>query len=287
MVVFSCPEDQGYHGRVIYMFAGPLGKGYIGKASDAHRRIHGHRGEAYAKKDGDWKCNSIWKQAIRRIGWDNLRVVILEFVGEDESLEDKERYWIAKMKTQDPSGYNSNKGGGGPTKHTEEAKAKMSAKAEKKPVTSREIKEEYADGTQLVEFVSYASSHEAARKTGVDFSHISACCNEKVNSAGNRFWHFTEDGDLVGEHRVDNIGDAPGPSTRKRAVFSTSPGGKKQRHESGKAAKRTLSESTGKTFYAGNISACCSGDRKSHHGYTFCFESDEAEIKNTKKRKRN
>jgi hypothetical protein len=293
MVVFSCPEDQGYHGKVIYMFAGPLGKGYIGKASDAHKRIHRHRGEAYAKKDGDWVCNSIWKQAIRRIGWENLRVVILEFVGEDESLEERERYWIAKLKTQDPDGYNSNKGGGGPApgayKHTEEAKAKISAKmmgVGAKPVTSREIKHQFADGTQLVEFVLYASAAEAGRKTGFHATHITACCLEKVSSAGNCFWHHTKDGDLVGEHRVDNIRVKPPPHAR--AVFSTSPGGKKQRHEGGSAAGRTLSKSTGKKFSQSAISACCKGERTHHHGYTFCYASDEeAEIKNTKKRKRN
>ena len=86
---------------------------------------------------------------------------------------------------------------------------------------------------------------------------------------------------------MDNIGVKPRPNAR--AVISKSPGGKKQRHESGNAAGRTLSKSTGKKFDQGAISACCRGDRKSHHGYTFCFESDdEAENKkNTKKRKRN
>ena len=286
MVVFSCPEDQGYNGRVIYMFAGPLGKGYIGKSVTFKDRMSKHRRNAYAKKDGDWVCNSIWKKAIRRIGWDNLRVVILEFVGEEESLDDKERYWIAKLNTQYPSGYNSNKGGGGRApgfEVSEETKAKLSAKAAKKPVTSCEIKESYADGTQLVEFVQYTSAREAERQTGVNNAHITACCLEKKKSAGNRFWHYTKEGDLVGEHRVRSIGDVPMPGNeqRKRAVISKSPGGKKQRHEGGHAAKRTLSKSTGKKFSQGHISACCRGERTHHHGYTFCYASDEeAEFKN-------
>ena len=282
MVVFSVPEDQGYNGRVIYMFVGPLGKGYIGKSVRLKDRMSKHRRNAYAKKDGDWVCNSIWKKAIRRIGWDNLRVVILEFVGEEESLDDKERYWIAKLNTQYPSGYNSNKGGGGRApgfEVSEETKAKLSAKAAKKPVTSRQILESYADGTQLVEFVSYASATEAERKTGVNNADISACCCEKKKSAGGRFWHHTKEGDLVGEHHVDRIGDVPPPY--RRAVISTSPGGKKQRHESGCAARRTLSKSTGKKFSHGHISACCRGERTHHHGYTFCYASDEeAEFKN-------
>ena len=278
MVVFSVPEDQGYNGRVIYMFVGPLGKGYIGKSVTFKDRMSKHRRNAYAKKDGDWVCNSIWKKAIRRIGWDNLRVVILEFVGEEESLDDKERYWIAKLNTQYPSGYNSNKGGGGRApgfEVSEETKAKLSAKAAKKPVTSRQILESYADGTQLVEFVSYASATEAERKTGVHNSDIAACCLKKKKSAGNRFWHFTEEGDLEGTRCVSSIGDMPGPSTHKRAVISTSPGGEKQRHEGARAAARTLSRLMKKKFSDSTISACCKGKRTYHHGYTFCYASDE------------
>ena len=45
---------------------------------------------------------------------------------------------------------------------------------------------------------------------------------------------------------MDNIGVKPRPYAR--AVFSTSPGGKKQRHEGGHAAERTLSKATGKKF---------------------------------------
>ena len=312
MVVFSIPEDASYNGRVVYMFADRLAKGYIGKSVTFKSRVSKHRRDSRAKKDGDWISKSVWNVAIRRIGWHNLTLMILEFVPEEVSLEERERYWIARLNTQDPNGYNSNKGGGGPTKHTEETKAKMSAaqmgkthteetkakiSAKKmghtntptKPVTSREIKEEYADSTQLVEFVSYASAHEAERQTRVASTHIAACCNGKQKSAGNRFWHFTEDGDLVGEHKVPSIGDVPkkGHCTRKRAVFSKSPGGKKQRHEGSSAAKRTLSKSTGKKFSQGAISACCNGERKSHHGYTFCYASDEEaeNKKNTKKRK--
>ena len=270
MVVFSCPEDASFNGRVVYKFTSPVDMGYVGKSVNFKSRVSNHRTKAYAKKDGDWVCNSIWKQAIRRIGWHNLTVMILEFVPEEVSLDERERYWIAKLKTQDPNGYNSNKGGGGPTKHTEEAKAKMSANQPKKPVTSREIKEEYANGTQLVEFVSYPSATEAARQTKLSQAHITACCLKKQKSAGRRFWHFTKEDDLVGEHRVDNIIVKPPPNAR--AVISTSPDGKKQRHEGSCAAKRTLSKSTGKKFSDSAITKCCKGKRKSHHGYTFCYE---------------
>jgi len=294
MVVFSIPEDASYNGRAIYMFSDRLAKGYIGKSVNFKSRVSTHRRDAYAKKDGDWKSKSVWNVAIRRIGWDNLTVMILEIVGKNESLEERERYWIARLKTNNPEyGYNMNKGGGGPApgfEVSEETKAKLSAKAAKKPVTSREILESFDDGTQKVKFVSYPSAMEAERQTGVAYRAISDCCNEKQKSAGNRFWHFTKEGDLEGTRRVQSIGEVPmqGNEQRKRAVISKSPGGKKQRHESGGAAGRTLSKSTGKKFSPGHISLCCNGKATHHHGYTFCFADEEAENKkNTNKRKRN
>ena len=297
MVVFSVPEDASYNGRVIYMFADRLAKGYIGKSVAFKRRVNKHKTDAHAKKDGEWKSKSIWNEAIRRIGWDNLTVMILEFVPEEVSLDERERFWIAKLKTKHPNGYNSNKGGGGPSKHTEEAKAKISAiqmNRGGKPVTSCLIKEEYADGTQLVEFVSYPSANEAERQTRVSHSNIIQCCLKNKISAGGRYWVFTKVNHppqiiKVGEHIVPRIGDKLLPFRRK--VFSESATGEKQLHEGIHAAKRTLSETTRKKFHISNICKCCSSKYKqTHHiGYKFYYATPEmiAEFKqNAKKRKR-
>ena len=279
MVVFSFPEERKFHGRVIYYFRCPLEFSYVGYATDFKKRVDTHRRDSRAREDGDWKSKSIWNEAIRRIGWDNLRVKILEYVSEGVCLKTRERWWIKMMRSDNRAyGYNSNSGGGGRApgfKHTEETKANLSAAAAKKPVTSREIKEQFADGTQLVKFDLYSSAAEAGRQTGVSYANIAECCNEKRKSAGKRFWHHTKEGDLVGEHRVDNIIVKPPPNAR--AVFSTSPSPerKKQRHEGLSAAGRTLSKSTGKKFDQCNITRCCQGKQTHHHGYTFWYPSDE------------
>ena len=65
---------------------------------------------------------------------------------------------------------------------------------------------------------------------------------------------------------------------RTRAQSSrTSPDGEKQQHEGSRAAARTLSKSTGKKFDQSNITKCCKGNATHHHGYTFCYASDEEE----------
>ena len=285
MVVFSFPDESKYRGRVIYYFRDAFDLCYVGCTSDFKDRVSSHRSKSRARKDGKFLSDSVWNEAIRRIGWENLRVKILEYVPEGVSLKERECFWIRMMRSDDPKyGYNSNPGGEGPTKHTEEAKAKMSAKkmgntnCPTKPVTSREIKEEYSDGTQLVEFVSYASAAEAERQTKICNRNISACCLEKkVNSAGNRFWNYTKEDDLLGEHVVPRIGDKPMPGNeqRKQPLISVSPAGEKQLHKSACAAGRTLSKSTGKNFSQGCISKCCNGNRTHHHGYKFYWATPE------------
>ena len=192
------------------------------------------------------------------------------------------------MRSDDPKyGYNSNPGGGGPTKHTAEAKAKMSAKkmghtnSPTKPVTSREIKEEYANGTQLVEFVSYASAAEAEKKTKIVTRNISACCLKKVNSAGNRFWNYTKEDDLVGEHVVPRIGDKPmpAPEQRKQPLFSVSPAGETAAAREWRVRRGALCRKPpAKSFSQGHASppaAIRSTQQPHHHGYKFYWATPE------------
>lgn len=300
--VFMFSEDgestPKYNGACTYLICSPKGKPYVGQAIKFHRRmIGGHKSEGKLA----WIHHAMWLVdkskkkvapicfAINKYGWENMQIIILEkyFVWDQFLLDKREQYFI-RFYDSFKNGYNSNEGGNRCKPHTwsEEQKAKLS-----KPVASREIKEEYPDGTQLVEFVAYASAAEAERQTGVNSRDISRCCNKLRGhrSAGNRYWHFIEEGDLEGVHRVPRIGDMP--ITRpKRALFSESPQGDKQLHESAYAAANTLSESTGKKFQSTNISACCNSRRKSHVGYKFYFATPEmiAEFKKeaSKKRKR-
>jgi len=284
MVVYSLPK---YKGACIYLIIAPNLKPYVGQTVAFRKRMTGHKSDGKLAwiNDAKWKAGKRKNRvhsisfAINKHGWENMCVTILEkfLVWDQQLLDEREKHFIRFFDSFN-NGYNETEGGKGNSGFTltEETKAKISASKMgigAKPVTSREIKEEYSDGTQLVEFVSYASAAEAARKTGVRYQTIGACCLEKKISAGNRFWHFTKDGDLVGEHRVDRIGDKPMPGNeqRKKPLFSESPAGKKQLHEGSSAAKRTLSESTGKKFHDSCISQCCNGIRTHHHGYKFYF----------------
>ena len=288
MVVYSLPK---YKGACIYLIIAPNLKPYVGQTVAFRKRMTGHKSDGKLAwiNDAKWKAGKRKNRvhsisfAINKHGWENMCVTILEkfLVWDQQLLDEREKHFIRFFDSFN-NGYNETEGGKGNSGFTltEETKAKISASKMgigAKPVTSREIKDEYADGTQLVEFVSYASAREAEKKTGVANTNISACCLKKVNSAGNRFWNYTKEDDLVGEHRVDRIRDKPmpAPEQRKKPIFSESPAGKQQLHESAGAAGRDLSKATGKNFSHGNISNCCRGERTHHHGYKFYWATPE------------
>ena len=283
-----------YNGACTYLIVAPTLKPYVGQTKEFRDRMKNHTSDGKQARINHekWKAGKHVKVpaisfAINKYGWENMCISILEKYSDQQLLDDREKHFI-RFYDSFKNGYNCNEGGGGNSghTHTEEAKAKMGMGA--KPVTSSLIKKEYADGTQLVEFVLYASACEAERETGVAQGTISACCNKKNKSAGGRRWFFTEKNHppqiiKVGTIRVPRIGDMPRPSTHKRKLFSESPSGEKQLHEGQGAAMRTLSTEK-KKFNRGNISSCCNGERPHHWGYKFWYASDE-EIEEFEKRK--
>ena len=206
--VFSFPEDgkktPKYNGACIYLICSPDGKPYVGQAQKFYNRMWGH------KSDGKraWITHAKWQAeksnkkvaaisfAINKHGWENMEITILQkySVWDQLFLDKREQYFI-RFYDSFKNGYNSNEGGNRckAHPHTAETKAKMSANRPKKPVTSCEIKESYFDGTQLVKFVQYPGTHDAARNTGLAQASISRCCLKKQKSAGGFLWFFTEE----------------------------------------------------------------------------------------------
>ena len=263
----------------IYKFICPEGKVYVGKSFKLRKRIRGHKSEAFRKnEDGSWRCNSIWKQAIRRIGWDNLVVEILECVRKGGDLDERERYWIDQYNADDPEySYNSNAGGSGPAggyKQSAQSLENMRIGNQKrfKPVTSCQIIEDYGE-TQLCSFVLYPSGQAAVADTGINDGRLSKCCKNPVGrySGSLRYWWYTNEHDVSGERVVPRVGDKP--VDWMQAVISVLPlGGRKaleQIHAGQSIASRTLSSATGKKVLQGNIGLCCSRERTSHQGYRF------------------
>lgn len=96
---------------------------YVGKSNDPPRRFKEHlRGSG----------NTSLVVLIEEQGEDNFSLEILENVGcAKEFWRPREQYWIKKFKQMGYPLCNMNEGGGGPTKHTQEALDKISKNSSK------------------------------------------------------------------------------------------------------------------------------------------------------------
>ena len=101
------------------------------------------------------KGHSVIEVAIQKYGWENFTVKVLE-VCPIEMLNEREMYWIKKLNSKVPNGYNMTDGGDGLVGCTQETRDKMSAnhadvKGEKNP--------------------RYGKSHSAETKAKISANH--------------------------------------------------------------------------------------------------------------------
>lgn len=158
----------------VYMHTSPSGKRYIGITCQVDpKRRWGSNGCGYSDNEYFWR-------AIRKNGWQNFKHEILfEGLTEKEAKE-KEIELIALYDTTNQSnGYNITPGGD------------YNINVIPKPVKQYTI-----DGVFIKEYecIKYASN-----ETGISKASISLCCNNKLKTAGNFIWVFS-DVELTKEH---------------------------------------------------------------------------------------
>jgi len=105
---------------VIYLITNLLnGKKYVGKTTQTlKRRINQHKhGNIHIDK------------TIRKYGWENFKVEVLEECYTVEQLNEREIFWISALSCKHPNGYNHTDGGEGTAglKHTYEQYAGRAA----------------------------------------------------------------------------------------------------------------------------------------------------------------
>lgn len=99
----------------IYSFTNKLnGKVYVGQSKDVQTRKKQH-------ERGDTNNSRRFHNAMVKHGPDAFEFEVLEYC-ERDLLDEKESYWIAKLESLYPSGYNLTTGGGAFQKHNEETK---------------------------------------------------------------------------------------------------------------------------------------------------------------------
>ena len=105
---------------VIYKITNTLnGKLYVGKTTTPlNQRMASHR-----------CADTVIGKAIRKHGWENFNVEVLEECETPEQLNEREIFWIAELNCKTPNGYNRSDGGDGATgcSCSDEKRAKLSA----------------------------------------------------------------------------------------------------------------------------------------------------------------
>lgn len=95
------------------------GKQYVGQTKD------------FKKRESAWKCikwayaNQLLTEDRNKYGLENFKTEILEEC-DNSKLDELERYYIEKLNTIYPNGYNDNEGGSISFHHSEETKEKIS-----------------------------------------------------------------------------------------------------------------------------------------------------------------
>lgn len=84
-------------------------KKYIGQTNDIKRRKKQHIQDSIHNHN-EARYNQVFHQAIRKYGIDNFQFEILEECKDRNSANKQENYWINKLNSMTPNGYNNSEG---------------------------------------------------------------------------------------------------------------------------------------------------------------------------------
>jgi group I intron endonuclease len=101
----------------IYMYTSPSGASYIGQTCDMQRRAKYHQRS---------KGCTAFAAAIEKYGWENFTHKLLEENLTLEEANNRETFWISKLNTLSPNGYNLVTGGGAKGIPSAETRKRMS-----------------------------------------------------------------------------------------------------------------------------------------------------------------
>ena len=196
--------DEKIFGKsmVIYLVTNAVNnKKYVGQTQRVlEERIAEHRRSK----------TSVIYHAIQKYGWENFAVEILDECKTIDELNDREIYWIEKLKTKVPNGYNLTDGGVGTTGHTYTVDARQNAL--KRVLSPEQVQHmsEVAPNRRTVMCVEtgeiFISLAKAAAWAGINFSSISVAANDETKTAGGYHWR------LIGSPRMKS-------TNKKKAVL--------------------------------------------------------------------
>ena len=195
--------------------------------------------------------------AIKKHGWENFKVEILEECETPEKLNERETFWIKKLNCQSPNGYNLTNGGDGLSghPHTEKTRAKMSNNHPGKCSVR-------CSNNGMI----FNSMHEAANYFGIVGASVSAVCNGRcLTINGLSFEYCDEEKRAAAEIKRQKL------SPMKKPVRCI---------ETGIVYESSVAASKATGVYRRSIAFACSGKHKTAGGYHWEFVNPEDANKN-------
>ena len=167
--------DFGEKSCLIYVITNLInGMQYVGQTVNKLERRIGHHKKYNESYLGD---------AIRKYGWENFKVDILEECTAPEELDEREIFWIKQLNCKIPNGYNMTDGGNVPRGRVVSDKEKA-LKSEINP---------YKRAVRCIDTGEiFPSVMSVERRFKVGHSTISAVCRGKQKTAAGHIFEYVD-----------------------------------------------------------------------------------------------
>ena len=127
--------DYGDVKMTIYVASFPNGKMYVGQTKQAlKQRWYFHKSSAFNERENRDCCRTAFARALRKYGSENCELRVLSVCKDQNELNLCEKFWIKKLDTISPSGYNLTTGGDN-SNLSEETKRKISESLRRRTVS--------------------------------------------------------------------------------------------------------------------------------------------------------
>lgn len=187
------------------------------------------------------KDDNYFHNAIRKYGSENFTVKVLDTAETEQELDLKEIYWIKKLNTLSPNGYNLREGG------NVSGRGRFGIHNPK----SRLIYRFNLDGSMIG---AYYGMGDAVRNTGCKSSAIARSIKLKNRLTGGSIWMYATD--FTPEYLAECVDTYPGHKWRSVVCVET-----------GEIFPNMSEAAKQYNTYPCSISACCSGKLKTTGGF--------------------
>ena len=246
------------------------GKQYVGQTVD------------FTKRENEWNCDkalyagSYINNAREKYGTENWTVEVLRECETQDELNEWEIYYIKKLNTKRPVGYNLTDGGGGLSGYhvSEETKEKISKSlkgkysGEKSPSYGKKHTKE-AKQKMSESHTGKKLSEEAKRKIGKKSKgrKLSVIAKEKISKAnkGNIPW-------IKGKHLSNEIKKKISDSLKGRKIPTLYKKVYQYSLDYKLIAIWDRAPGVEEGFRRNKICECCNGIRKTHNGYRWSYK---------------